>query len=78
MDICPFCHNDPYEWVDIGVGREAVAVNCCEEGYAYFVLNMSETEIRNCANSTFFLYDLQHVGKPYIAEILDSDCVVPF
>ena len=32
MELCPFCKRDPYEWVDIGVGYQAVAVSCCEEG----------------------------------------------
>ncbi|KAF0674465.1 hypothetical protein [Profundibacterium mesophilum] len=33
---CPFCGNDPYEYVDIGVGMERVAVTCCELGIEYF------------------------------------------
>ncbi len=31
-EVCPFCKCDPYEWVDIGVGYQAVAVSCCEAG----------------------------------------------
>lgn len=31
-EICPFCGLDPYEYVDVGVGVIAVAVNCCNEG----------------------------------------------
>ncbi len=31
---CPFCHHDPYEYVDIGVGYERVAVTCCGAGIA--------------------------------------------
>lgn len=31
---CPFCHRDPYEYVDIGVGYERVAVTCCDLGVA--------------------------------------------
>ena len=27
---CPFCKCDPYEYVDVGVGRVPVAINCCE------------------------------------------------
>lgn len=34
--ICPFCGFDPYEYVDNGVGREPVAVSCCELGDVYF------------------------------------------
>lgn len=36
MTICPFCGHDPYHYVDIGVGMEAVAVTCCELGVALF------------------------------------------
>lgn len=31
---CPFCHRDPYEYVDIGVGYERAAVSCCGAGIA--------------------------------------------
>ena len=34
--VCPFCGHDPYEYVDNGVCMEAVAVNCCEFGEAFF------------------------------------------
>ena len=30
---CPFCGNHPYEWVDIGVGSQPVAVTCCSAGH---------------------------------------------
>lgn len=33
---CPFCGHDPYHYVDIGVGMEAVAVTCCELGIELF------------------------------------------
>lgn len=33
---CPFCGHDPYHYVDNGVGMEAVAVTCCENGIALF------------------------------------------
>ena len=33
---CPFCGLHPYEYVDIGIGQQAVAVNCCEGGYLLF------------------------------------------
>jgi hypothetical protein len=36
MSECPFCGHDPYHYVDIGVGMEAVAVTCCELGIALF------------------------------------------
>lgn len=36
MIECPFCGRDPYHYVDIGVGMEAVAVTCCELGVALF------------------------------------------
>ena len=34
--MCPFCGHDPYHYVDIGVGFQAVAVNCCDYGIALF------------------------------------------
>jgi hypothetical protein len=36
MTTCPFCGRDPYHYVDIGVGYEAVAVTCCELGIELF------------------------------------------
>lgn len=33
---CAFCKRDPYEYVDIGVGYQAVAVSCCDEGIAVY------------------------------------------
>lgn len=33
---CPFCRCDPFHYVDIGVGYEAVAVNCCELGMSLY------------------------------------------
>jgi hypothetical protein len=35
-DECPFCGNDPYHRVDIGVGSQPVAVNCCDLGIDLF------------------------------------------
>lgn len=35
-DVCPFCGGDPYEYVDIGVGLQPVAITCCELGILYF------------------------------------------
>lgn len=32
QEICPFCKRDPFHYVDIGVGMQAVAVNCCDLG----------------------------------------------
>lgn len=37
QQICPFCGMYPYEDVDIGVGVEHVAVNCCEMGHGLLV-----------------------------------------
>lgn len=31
-DRCPFCGRDPYHYVDIGVGFQAAAVECCSAG----------------------------------------------
>jgi hypothetical protein len=36
MTRCPFCTQDPYHYVDNGVGMEAVAVTCCEPGIGFF------------------------------------------
>lgn len=36
MTTCPFCERDPFHYVDIGIGMQAVAVDCCELGDAYF------------------------------------------
>ena len=36
MTRCSFCGRDPYEYVDIGVGMERVAVTCCELGCAVY------------------------------------------
>jgi len=33
---CPFCGHHPFEYVDIGVGQEPVAVTCCVLGDLYF------------------------------------------
>ena len=33
---CPFCGLDPYEYVDIGIGQQAVGVSCCDLGWYYF------------------------------------------
>jgi hypothetical protein len=33
---CAFCGRDPYEYVDIGVGYQAVAVSCCDEGISLY------------------------------------------
>ena len=42
-DECPFCGCDPYEYVDIGVGSQPVAVTCCELGVAYFDRRSADT-----------------------------------
>jgi hypothetical protein len=36
MTRCPFCTQDPYHYVDNGVGMEAVAVTCCDLGCAVY------------------------------------------
>lgn len=36
MPTCPFCGYDPYDYIDIGVGMQAVAVTCCELGIELF------------------------------------------
>lgn len=34
--LCPFCKCDPYHYVDIGIGYQAVAVICCDLGIGLF------------------------------------------
>jgi hypothetical protein len=29
--MCPFCGYDPYDYVDVGIGRIPVAITCCED-----------------------------------------------
>jgi hypothetical protein len=36
MEKCPFCGLHPFEYVDIGIGQQAVVVNCCEYGYLLY------------------------------------------
>ncbi|MDH4581419.1 hypothetical protein E8F20_05955 [Pseudomonas sp. BN415] len=36
MTICPFCRRDPYHYVDIGIGWQAAAVECCDLGISLF------------------------------------------
>lgn len=36
MTRCPFCGRDPFHYVDIGVGMQAAAVDCCDLGDLYF------------------------------------------
>lgn len=36
MEKCPFCGLHPFEYVDIGIGQQAIAVNCCEYGYLLY------------------------------------------
>lgn len=35
-EICEFCGKDPYHYVDIGIGEEAVAIVCCSEKIQQF------------------------------------------
>lgn len=44
--MCPFCKQDPYEYVNIGIGSQAVAVNCCEAGYALIVEGIPYKKIK--------------------------------
>ena len=34
--ICPFCKQDPFHYVDVGIGMVPVAVNCCDSGIALY------------------------------------------
>lgn len=33
---CPFCKQDPFEYVDVGVGFVPVAITCCDLGVALY------------------------------------------
>lgn len=33
---CIFCGRDPHEYVDIGVGFQAVAISCCDYGIGLY------------------------------------------
>lgn len=56
-ETCAFCGHDPYEYVDIGVGRERVAITCCELGCAVYdhriedgaEVSISSNELRDIA-----------------------------
>jgi len=41
---CPFCKCDPYHYVDIGVGYEAVAIVCCEMGVSLHAESKKERD----------------------------------
>ena len=45
QERCPFCGLDPYEYVDTGIGLQAVAVTCCEFGIEYFDWQISNPRI---------------------------------
>ena len=34
--LCPFCGREPYHYVDIGVGMDRAAVDCCDLGIGLF------------------------------------------
>lgn len=36
METCPFCKQDPFHYVDNGVGLQAVAINCCDLGIGLY------------------------------------------
>ncbi len=42
---CPFCGRDPFHYVDIGVGFEAVAVTCCELGVEFYRREAAEVTL---------------------------------
>lgn len=53
-EICPFCGCDPFEYVDVGVGRVPVAVTCCELGDLFFRGARSEPEEVSMPWADFF------------------------
>lgn len=42
---CPYCGLHPFEYVDIGVGSQAIAVNCCEWGELLYTGEYTREEI---------------------------------
>jgi hypothetical protein len=55
MCNCPFCGNDPYEYVDVGVGGQGVpvAITCCDLGVEYFE-NDPEREVVTISVGEFY------------------------
>lgn len=49
---CPYCGQDPYEYVDVGVGMIPVAVTCCNAGILYFQYGKSPHTIHMLNNLT--------------------------
>lgn len=45
MSNCEYCGYHPYEYVDVGIGSIAVAVNCCELGFYAYQKDMSHRQI---------------------------------
>lgn len=43
---CPFCGLHPFEYVEIGIGQQAVAVYCCEYGYLLYDRGWSYERVR--------------------------------
>ena len=46
-DICPFCGLYPYEDVNIGIGMQHIAVNCCEYGDLLIAQGVPFEEVRS-------------------------------
>lgn len=46
MTTCPFCNSDPFEYIDNGIGLEAVAVTCCEWGSMLYEDDVPLEEVR--------------------------------
>lgn len=46
-DRCPFCHLDPFHYVNNGVGMEAVAVVCCDAGVDLYSMRPTESALAN-------------------------------
>ena len=46
MEKCPFCGLHPFEYVNIGIGQQAVAVNCCEYGYLLYDRRWSYRKVK--------------------------------
>lgn len=76
MSNCPFCGHDPYHYVDIGMGMEAVAVTCCELGVELFDHRNNTGDVTISRDEFYELADkLRKLRAKLDEPIEDSDAV---
>ncbi len=78
---CPFCGRDPYHYVDIGVGFQKAAVECCDLGIGLIQhgdeLLVKEIELRTEAATAIAALEsrLGEIQSAYTAyKNADADC----